>query len=211
MGRCPVYVMTIDQRRSRTDRDRVPDALTELSDVHTVRPFDRTAGDEIQAVLDDPATVAEVIIRLLTDGRWSVGVGVGPVDMPLPHPTRAGRGRAFEVAREAVDVAKKRAVPVAITGFDESATLAERADIAGQLLGDIIVNRSDAGAEAVRAMSGAASQSAAAQALSISPQAISQRLRAARWELGVRARELLIALLADADTAALTATDSDRK
>jgi hypothetical protein len=34
---------------------------------------------------------------------WSVGIGVGPVEEPLPASTRSGRGIAFTRARRAVE------------------------------------------------------------------------------------------------------------
>ena len=93
--------MTVDQRRSRRDIDRVEDLLSDL-DYALLRPFERTAGDEVQAVTDKPDVVVDVALDLLARGHWSVGIGIGPVQRPLPASTRAGRGPAFEAAREAV-------------------------------------------------------------------------------------------------------------
>ena len=50
-----VAVLTVDQRNSRTSDDRVPATLAALARLPTLRPFQRTAGDEFQGVLDDPA------------------------------------------------------------------------------------------------------------------------------------------------------------
>ena len=81
-----VAVLTVDQRGSRTSPDLVPGALAALADVPLLRPFERTAGDEFQGVVDDPASLARVAERLLREDRWNIGIGIGPVDEPLPRP-----------------------------------------------------------------------------------------------------------------------------
>ena len=55
-----MFVLTVDQRGSRRDVDRVGDIIDDMADRRLLRPFERTAGDEIQAVTDDPALFAEV-------------------------------------------------------------------------------------------------------------------------------------------------------
>src|SRR6478609_1106493 len=118
-----MFVLTVDRRGSTGHRDRVPDVLARLEVLLVDRPglvvpFDRTVGDELQGVLDDPATVVDVVLDLLRDGGWSVGVGAGTVDEPLPAVSREASGEAFVRAREAVDQAKSRAAtaPVAVRG-----------------------------------------------------------------------------------------------
>ena len=103
-----VVVLTIDQRGSshETATDQVPATLVALADVETLRAFERTAGDEFQGVLDQPAALAAVVERLLREESWNVGIGIGEVDEPLPESTRAGRGPAYLHAREAVTAAK---------------------------------------------------------------------------------------------------------
>src|SRR3954452_22627063 len=98
------YVLTVDQRASRTSPDRVPDVLRRLNAaVPTVLGFERTAGDEFQGVLAEADDVVEVVLQLVRSGDWSIGVGAGPVQTPLPPSTRAGAGAAFLSARRAVD------------------------------------------------------------------------------------------------------------
>ncbi|QTI67119.1 hypothetical protein [Gordonia polyisoprenivorans] len=191
-----MFVMTIDQRRSRTDRDRVPDLLAAVADTPVLRPFDRTAGDEVQAVLTDPDTVVAVTLLLADEGHWSIGIGIGAVETPLPAQTRAGRGEAFEQARAAVEAAKAARPPLAVRG---ASRWAEHADTALRLLTEIVTTRSAAGREAVSLVRGGLRQTAAAEELGITPQAMSQRLRAARWELESPTRELVVDLLARAD------------
>ncbi len=191
-----MYVMTVDQRNSRRDVDRVAVVLDMLSDAVTVRGFERTAGDEIQGVLDDADEVTRLLAELIRTGHWSVGIGIGPVDTPLPRTTRAGRGPAFEYARDAVEQAKRLRVPVAVRGTRTEAC--RQAQTAARLLGDLVLGRSDPGADAVDAMRVAPNQSEAAATLGISPQAMSQRLRSARWDIDADTRALVTSLLAKA-------------
>jgi len=110
-----MFVITADQRGSRSQPDRVDAALRLVGAAPLVRPFERTAGDELQGVADDPAAALGVVLLLVRDGHWSVGVGVGGVRTPLPEQTRAGAGEAFERARVAVTRAKARPDHVAWT------------------------------------------------------------------------------------------------
>ncbi len=87
-----VLVLTVDQRSSRGAPDRVSDALAALEalPVSPLLAFERTAGDEFQGVLDDPASLAPLIERLLRDDAWNIGLGFGDVDLPHPASARAG-------------------------------------------------------------------------------------------------------------------------
>ncbi|KRE59250.1 hypothetical protein ASG92_05260 [Arthrobacter sp. Soil736] len=110
-----MYVMTIDQRGSSTDIDRVPEFLEGLKPFSSAR-FERSVGDEVQGVLDEPAAVVDVALHALRSGLWYVGIGVGPVNLPSPASPREGSGAAFVAARQAVDRAKAAAghVPLAV-------------------------------------------------------------------------------------------------
>ena len=95
-----VAVLTVDQRGStKRGRDRPgpghPGRRSRLDGVGMLRPFERTAGDEFQGVLDDPAALAPVVERLLREDAWNIGIGIGEVEEPLPASTRAGRGPAY--------------------------------------------------------------------------------------------------------------------
>lgn len=190
-----MFVITADQRDSRSDRDRVDDLLESFQAVPAVRGFDRTAGDEVEGVFDDAAEVARIAVELACSGFWSVGIGIGPVEHPLPAEARAGRGRAFEAARTAVEAAKTGRFPLSIVGESRWCSHAQTA--AWHLL-DLIGGRSEAGREAVALVSTGLSQSEAAGRIGISPQAVSLRLQAARWELQPPTEELLVALLTEA-------------
>ncbi len=111
-----MYVMTIDQRGSTGDMDRVPGLLKELSSLSTAGRFERSVGDEVQGVVEQADEVVEIALHALRSGRWYVGIGVGEVDLPLPESPREGSGPAFVAARAAVERAKTAAahVPLAV-------------------------------------------------------------------------------------------------
>ena len=176
------YVLTVDQQGSRRGPDRVAGLLRRLADdVPTVLAFERTAGDELQGVLGDPAVVVDVVLRLVREGGWSIGVGAGLVQTPLPDSTRAGAGPAYLCARRAVDAAGQRSVRLAVRGAvprdagDAQAVLSALA---------VVVQRRSAPAwEAIELVGAGRTQADAAAALGVSRQAVGQRLAAGLWEL----------------------------
>ncbi|TYP90386.1 hypothetical protein [Blastococcus xanthinilyticus] len=176
------FVLTVDQRASRRGPDRVADVLTELNgEAATVLAFERTAGDEFQGVLAGPEAVVDVALRLVRLGGWSIGIGAGPVQHPLPASTRAATGPAFLAARRAVDAAKQRPVRLAVRGAvppdagDAQAVLSALAVLVGR--------RSEQAWEAIELVEAGRTQAEAAAELGVSRQAVGQRLAAASWEL----------------------------
>ena len=190
-------MVTVDQRGSRRSADRVADLLPRLQRrFRTVLPFERTAGDEFQALLDDAAAVVDLVLHLVREDAWSIGVGAGSVQAPLPSSTRAATGPAFLAARRAVDAAKPRPSHVAVRG----AVAAEAGDAQAVLaaLAGLVDRRSDEAWEAIAQVSTGRTQAQAAAALGISRQAVGQRLAAARWDLEQELRPTAARLLARA-------------
>ncbi|CCQ16530.1 putative uncharacterized protein [Rhodococcus sp. AW25M09] len=183
--------------------DRVPELLDRYRDHKLTRPFDRTAGDEVQAVCEDAATVVSIALELVSTTHWTVGIGIGSVELPLPTTTRAGRGPAFEAARDAVNRAKNAPLALAVSGPHPAA--AEDAETAATLVALLVDRRTDPGREAVALMSRGLSQTDAAEQLKISKQAMSQRLSVAGWHIETAGRTLAVRLLNAANT-----TESDR-
>ena len=175
------FVLTVDQRASRRGPDRVDEAVLGLQGVDVLLPFERTAGDEFQGLLDDPAVVVGVVLDLLREGAWSVGVGAGPVQTPLPASTRAASGAAFLAARRAVEAAKQRSARVAVRGA--AVTDAEDAQAVLSALAALVERRSPQAWEAIGLVEEGRTQAEAAAALGISRQAVGQRLAAGLWEL----------------------------
>ena len=198
-----MFVLTVDQRSSTGRPDLVPDLLRHLRDVLTGRPgvvvpFDRTVGDEVQGVLDDPGTVVDVVLDLLRDGGWSVGLGVGAVDEPLPAVSREASGDAFVRARDAVEQAKSRAAtaPVAVRGGAPGR--AEEVEALLRLLARVADRRTARGWEAVDELARVGgTQKDVARALGVTEQAVSQRLRSALWPEEAAVRPLVVRLLGE--------------
>ena len=203
-----MFVITADQRGSRRVGDRVEqllDALARHVDRHAtaglIRPFERTVGDEIQGVVDDADLAVDLAMTVLRLGGWSIGIGAGGVDLPLPDSTRAGSGEAFVLARTAVERAKTRPgeVPLAVASQDRTA--AGDAEALLSLLGAVAARRTPAGWEVIDALRGAgvgARQEDVAERLGITQQAVSQRLRTALWPEEQAARPLAARLLVGA-------------
>ncbi len=186
--------------------DRVDALLRELAPLSgrdgVVRAFERTVGDEVQAVLRDAGLVVDVALQLLRTGGWSVGIGAGPVHEPLPASARAGSGQAFVLARTAVERAKSRTRPVALAVEGVVPERARDAESVLTLLGAVLARRSPAGwavVDALGTLGQEATQDAVAAHLGVTQQAVSQRLRAAMWAEEVAARPVAARLLTEGE------------
>ena len=176
------YVLTVDQRASRRGSDRVEDVLARLNGtVPAVLSFERTAGDEFQGVLAEPDEVVDVVLRLVRLGGWSIGVGAGPVQTPLPASTRAATGTAFLCARRAVDAAKQRPSRLAVRGAVPSDAGDAQAVLTALAL--VVERRSEQAWEAISLVEAGRTQAQAAAELGVSRQAVGQRLAAGAWDL----------------------------
>lgn len=184
-------VLTADQNDSRTGPDLVPVAIESLSALSHLRPFERTAGDELQGILDDPVALTGALELLLRSGRWNVGVGFGPVEEPLPDSTRAARGEAFLHAREAVTSAKNS--PWHLRVVDGTGTGPARAlETTLWLWAAVLARRTPRGWEVADLVEGEGlSYEEAGRRLGISQSAVSQRAQPAGIVEGRRARELV--------------------
>jgi hypothetical protein len=194
-----VAVLTIDQRGSTrlAEPDRVPDTLSRLARLGgagLLRQFERTAGDEFQGVLDDPGALAPVVERLLREDAWSIGVGIGSVDEPLPDSTRAGRGAAYVHARGAVTAAKSSPWHLRVEG---DVPEVRRLEGALWLWGSLLARRTRRGWEVADLVDTGLRYDEVAGRLGITQSAVSQRAQAAGIREGRRARELVTELTAD--------------
>jgi len=178
------YVLAVGRRAGRRPADRVGEALRVLSageGAPELLPFERTAGDEFQGVLAAAADTVDVVLRLVRLGGWSIGVGAGPVQTPLPDGTRGAAGPAFLGARRAVEAARSRPARVAVRGA--SAPDATDAQAVLSALAVVVERRSAQAWEAIALVGEGRTQSEAATALGISRQAVGQRLAAGQWDL----------------------------
>jgi hypothetical protein len=188
----------VDQQDSRTNLDAVPallDLLADAPDLALLRPFQRTVGDEVQAVLDDADAVVEALARILRDGGWSVGLGVGAVDEPLPPDSRAGRGEAYLLARDAVTRAKTAPHRICVVGADRYR--AEQLETVLWLWAGLLERRTDRGWEVHDALGEGLSHAEAGRRLGISQSAVTQRAQSAGLVDERRARRLATELLSE--------------
>lgn len=191
-----VAVLTIDQQRSRAGVDRVPEllaAVEALDDAPLLRPFERTAGDELQGVVDRPATLAALAGALLRQDGWYVGIGLGPVEQPLPPSARAGRGPAYLCAREAVTAAKNSPWGLRVVGDHPDARSLETTL---WLWAAVLARRTQRGWEVADLVAEGLTYEQVGRRLGISQSAVSQRAQAAGIVESRRAQEL-VATLAD--------------
>ncbi|MBI2245036.1 MAG: transposase [Nocardioides sp.] len=186
-----VIVLTVDQRGSRHSEDRIPAVLTRLAPLPTLLAFERTAGDELQGVLDDPDAVAAALGELLRDDTWYVGSGVGPVEEPRPDHARAGRGRAYLQARTAVSEAKTSPWHVRVVA-DHWAGRALETTL--WLWAAVLARRTSRGWEVADLVAQGMSYAEAGTRLAISQSAVSQRAQAAGIVEARRAEELAAVL-----------------
>lgn len=194
-------VLTVDQRGSRSGPDLVPavlDALNSPGLGPAARAFERTAGDEVQGVLDHGHAVVSRLALLLRQGSWNIGLGLGPVEEPLPESTRAGRGEAFVLARQAVTRAKQLPGRLSVMGADGSAGSvgadgyrADQIETVAWLWAGVLTRRSARGWEVADLLSTGISHAEAAHRLGISQSAVSQRAQAAGLVEADRAAQLL--------------------
>ncbi|KRF17915.1 transposase [Nocardioides sp. Soil797] len=186
------YVLTVDQRSSRTTADLVPEATTAYAEGAAL-PFERTAGDEIQAVYGDPGAVATVIERLLRSEQWNIGLGIGEIELPLPENARAGRGPAYLHARSAVTRAKSSPGRICVVGADDYR--ARQLETVLWLWATLLARRTDGGWEVADRLAEGLNHQAVGQRLGISQSAVTQRARAANLTEGQRAKELVEQML----------------
>ena len=180
-------VLTVDQRGSRGAPDRIPATLAALRDIPVLLPFERTAGDEFQGVLDSPESLAEAVERLLREGAWNIGVGIGAIETPLPDHARAGRGPAYLNARDAVSAAKSSPWRLRVAGDGPAARALETTL---WLWAAVLARRTSRGWEVADLVAEGLSYDEVARRLGISQSAVSQRAQAAGIVESRRAREL---------------------
>ncbi len=183
-----VVVLTVDQHGSQTQPDQVPTALGELAAVPARLPFQRTAGDEFQGVLDDPAALPVALEPLLRTDVWSIGIGIGEVETPLPDQARAGRGPAYVAARDAVTAAKSSPWRVRASGPGDEVRALESAV---WLWAALLARRTDRGWQVADLVDQGLTYEETASRLGITQSAVSQRAAAAGIAEGRRARELV--------------------
>ncbi|MDY0909288.1 DNA-binding protein [Microbacterium sp. CFBP9034] len=194
-----MFVVTADQRGSRTSEDLVPAALGAVQRIagpHLVLAPERTAGDEFQAAVSGAAAILDIVLHLTRLETWSVGVGIGGIEEPLPANVRAARGSAFLNARDAVEHAKRASTRVAVVGGADGGD----AEALVRLLVELRDRRTVEGWEVRDILAEGLSQRDAAARLGITEGAVSLRVRNAALRVEEAAIPALERLLARADS-----------
>lgn len=194
-----MFVVTADQVSSRHEADRTGDLIAQIAAAYGAElelPADQTAGDEIQVVTRSAEAALGIVLDTTRTGRWSVGLGVGDIRMPLPDAARKATGTAFIAAREAVVAAKRVDGRFALrAGWPDASTPAADAEALVRLLVLLRDRRSEHGWEVVELMRAGHQQKEAAALLDVSAAAVSARLKAAMWRAEEDARPALVRLL----------------
>ncbi|MFJ5861459.1 MarR family transcriptional regulator [Pseudarthrobacter sp. NPDC092439] len=218
-----MFVLTIDQRGSTGDRDRVPELVSELSGLSgpgTGAAFERSVGDEVQGVIADPGQVVDAALHALRSGHWYVGIGVGHVVLTPGASSREGSGTGFVAARQAVEAAKSAGslVPLSVVSGtmgrdirggpagDEGVRACANAEAVLRLLGRLVQERTDAQwrvADALRRLGPDkhGRQKQVARELGITEQSVSRTLIRSGWQEEWAARPAAAMLLEYARTA----------
>jgi hypothetical protein len=178
-----MFTLTINQRDSRRDGDRVPELLKDLRHIPALLDFDRSVEDEVQGIVDCAHQAVESALIAVRSGHWYVGIGVGPVNEPLPNQIKDASGHGLVYARRAVDRLRngKERVPVAVEG--PFTAVAAEAEAVLHLLGHIIQHRTTAEWRVLDLLTPGVrgQQKAVAQELGITTQAVSKALARAQW------------------------------
>jgi hypothetical protein len=198
-----MLVLTIDQVDSRGRGDRVDPLLADLSArwqaVLLLGP-DRTAGDEFQLIARDAAGALDLVLDLTRREDWSVGLGVGEVEEPLPATTREAAGGAFVAARDAVERAKRAPHRFALTTAEPGSPLGgPDVEALIDLLLEVRSRRSPEGWAVADRLGAGTTQAAVAHELGITAQAVSLRAKAAGLRLEARAVPAVVRALETLD------------
>jgi hypothetical protein len=219
-----MYVMTIDQRGSRTDVDRVPELISQLRGL-TSAAFERSVGDELQGVLERADDVVDIALHALRSGHWYVGVGIGAVQLAVAASPREGTGSGFVAARKAVEHAKSAAgqVPLSVVSGSigrgmavpqharEGARTCANAEAVLRLIGRLVQERTDAQWKVVDRLRSVqvnagkhGSQKQVAKELGITEQSVSRAVLRSGWQEEWAARPAAVMLLEYAHSQILT-------
>lgn len=179
-----MYIVTMDQRNSRDVGDMVPQLVRELRDIPTIIEFQRSVADEVQGVTVDAQDAVAAALSALRGGSWSIGIGVGPIDDPLPEKIVEASGYGMVYTRQAAERALKihDQVPLAVAGLERD--LAAEAEAVLRLLGRIVAVRSQSEWSVVDLMIPGVrgQQKAVAAELGITPQAVSKAVVRSLWQ-----------------------------
>jgi hypothetical protein len=184
-------VVVIDQKSSRA-RSTVPiQRLLESldSDRRLDIRWERTMGDELQALLERPRVLPFVIEAGIRHDAW-IGIGIGEIE-ERGRNVLESTGTAFLHARQAVEDAKKVPWGCTAAGVTDWCSILDQSLA---LYGTLLRQRTLEGWEVVDLRDNRHSAIEVAASLAVTPQAVTKRLRAAQYRAALKGRDLIAAL-----------------
>ena len=180
--------------RSVRRAELVQRSAAALSTLEGVSEFHVLGVEDICAVVDSSTAVCEVVMALLADGDWAIGIGISP-----------GNQADEDSARHVATAALKNSARMGqvYTKLNKRGRSAEASDIAAAfaLIGYVLNKRTIEGREATSLVRAGLNQNEAAEELGISKQAMSQRLQAAGWSAEMAGCQLAVNLIERANLA----------
>lgn len=198
-----MFVITADQVDSRHRPDLAGAELERIALEHGEQlrlPPGRNAGDEIQALTEDPLTAVRLVFELTRHDDWSVGLGCGAVREPLPADIREASGDAFFAARTAVERAKRARPRFAMDAAGTDPADAEALIVMALLIRE---RRTEQGWEVYDRMTAGATQAEIAHQLGVSAPAVSSRAKHANIRAELDALPALARVLEQVDASAV--------
>ncbi|MDY3127574.1 MAG: MarR family transcriptional regulator [Corynebacterium sp.] len=170
-----------------------------LSTLPEVGAFEFVGVEDIRTTVATAEALCDVVMALLADGSWAIGIGIALGDAPAAASNAlTNRARAGQVyVQQSGDCYPELSTKVAKT---KARTTAENISAAFALLGYVLNKRTPEGREATALVRSGLNQNEAAAKLDISKQAMSQRLQAAGWSAETAGWQLAVNLLSDASS-----------
>lgn len=154
-----------------------------LSSLPGVAGFESLGVEDIRSRVDTAEALTNVVMALLSDGDWAIGIGVDA-------PSKAEAKATAAVGTRAGTVRVRSGAP---------GTGGEDVQAAFTLLAHVLAKRTIEGREATSLVRSGMNQNEAAEQLGISKQAMSQRLGAAGWAAEAAGWKLAVHLIGFAD------------
>lgn len=192
--------------RATNRAELVRNSAEALSTLPGVADFEVLGVEEIRTTSEEAGAVCDVVMALLSDGQWAVGIGVAPLRAGDAEISAAGqeidsRNRAIRAAELSLPQRCRAGVVTARVDPDVTGHAGTNIAAAFQLLGHLLAKRTVEGREATSLVRSGLNQNEAAAELGISKQALSQRLYAAGWQVENSGWKLTLNLLTEAHRA----------
>ena len=198
-----MHVIALSPPRGHRGGDPLPALQEALAPLGLRRPPERTVGSAEIALADRAETAVDAVRLAAELGTWEVGIGVGPVEQPLPEETRAVGGLAVAAATAALRASRATgqvALSVRAADARHEATAAD-AEAVLRLVGWMIATRNPGQWRAVHALREhpGATQRELARILGITQQSVSRAVKTSGWREESAAGPLVVRLLAMID------------